>query len=219
MKGHNNPPAETAFALEVDDLFTLLSDTLAGGTVTSDAQEEAIDGLLDDFRRVAKDAEAARKEAAKPFDDGKKAVQAAFKPVLDKADKGVAACKDALTPYRQAKQRAVEEAARKAREEAEAKQRAAQEALRQSEDLESRFAAEEQLKAADKLTKSANHIERGPTGLRTYQIADVTDRRALLEHVMRNDPEALTDWLAEYARKSLPACLPGVTIRIEQRAA
>ena len=49
--------------------------------------------------------------------------------------------------------------------------------------------------------------------------SDATDRRALLEHVMRNDPDALTGWLAEYAQRALPAQLPGVTIRIERRAA
>lgn len=219
MIGHNNPPPLETMGLHIEDLFSLVSGSLAGGEVTTDDQEAALDAILDDVRKAKKDADAMRATEKKPHDDAAKAVQAAWKPLLDRCDKAADAIKAALTPYRTAKQRAKDEAARIAREEAEAKQRAAQVALRQSDDLESRFAAEEQLKQASKLTAQANKIDRSATGLRTYQIADVTDRRALLQHVMRNDPDALTDWLAEYARKALPAQLPGVTIRTEKKAA
>lgn len=219
MIGHNKPPPLETMGLHIEDLFSLVSGSLAGGEVTTDDQEAALDAILDDVRKAKKDADAMRAAEKKPHDDAAKAVQAAWKPLLDRCDKAADAIKAALTPYRTAKQRAKDEAARIAREEAEAKQRAAQAALRQSDDLESRFAAEEQFKQASKLAAQANKIDRSATGLRTYQIADVTDRRALLEHVMRNDPDALTDWLAEYARKALPAQLPGVTIRIEKKAA
>lgn len=218
-QGHNNPPADAAFALHVDELFTLLSDTLAGGKVDSDEKDAAIDGLMDDFRKAGADADKARKAEAKPFDDGKKAVQAKWKPILDKADRGVTACKSALLNYRVEKQKAAEEAARKARQEAEDRERAAQEALRQSDDLEARYDAERQLEAAKKLTAVANKIDRAPTGLRSYQIAEVTDYPTLLKHVRANDPDALRAFLDEYARKALPSQLPGVTIRTEKRAA
>lgn len=216
--GGNQPPPVEAFALHIEELFSLVSGSVAA-PVQTDEQEAALDALLDDVRKAKKDADAERAAEKKPHDDAAKAVQAAWKPLLDRCDKAAEAIKAALTPYRTAKQRAKDEAARIAREEAEAKQRAAQEALRQSDDLEARFAAEEQLKQAEKLAAQANRIDRSATGLRTYQVADVTDRRALLEHVMRNDPDALTAWLAEYARKALPAQLPGVTIRIEKKAA
>jgi hypothetical protein len=216
--GGNQPPPVEAFALHIEELFSLVSGSVAA-PVQTDEQEAALDALLDDVRKAKKDADAERAAEKKPHDDAAKAVQAAWKPLLDRCDKAAEAIKAALTPYRTAKQRAKDEAARIAREEAEAKQRAAQAALRQSDDLEARFAAEEQLKQAEKLAAQANRIDRSATGLRTYQVADVTDRRALLEHVMRNDPDALTAWLAEYARKALPAQLPGVTIRIEKKAA
>lgn len=216
--GGNQPPPVEAFALHIEELFSLVSGSVAA-PIQTDEQEAALDALLDEVRKARKDADAERAAEKKPHDDAAKAVQAAWKPLLDRCDKAAEAIKAALTPYRTAKQRAKDEAARIAREEAEAKQRAAQEALRQSDDLEARFAAEEQLKQAQKLAAQANRIDRTATGLRTYQVADVTDRRALLEHVMRNDPDALTAWLAEYARKALPAQLPGVTIRIEKKAA
>ena len=123
--GHNNPPSDAAFALHIDDLFALLSDTLAGGEVSTDKQEASIDGLMDEFRKASKDADKARAEEKKPHDEAAKAVQVKWKPIIEKADRGTSACKEALTPYRTAKQRAKDEAARKAREEAEAKAEAA----------------------------------------------------------------------------------------------
>ena len=85
--GGNNPPPDAAFALHIDGLFSLLSDSLAGGTVASDEQEAAIDAILDDFRAASKDADKARTAEKKPHDDAGKAVQAAWKPLLDRCDK------------------------------------------------------------------------------------------------------------------------------------
>lgn len=186
--------------------------------VTTDEQEAALDELLDEFRKARKEADGERAAEKKPHDDAAKAVQVKWKPLLDRCDLATAEIKARLTPYRTAKLEAKNAAAQKAREEAEAKLKAAQEAIK-SDDLEARYQGEIELKSASKLATTANKIEREATGLRSYQIAEVTDRRALLEHVMRTDPDALTDWLADYARKALPAQLPGVTIRIERKAA
>lgn len=206
----NNPPADAAFSLEIDQLFSMLSDTLAGGEVSNDEQEAAIDELMDDFRKASADADKARKEAAKPFDEGKKAVQALWKPIIDKADRGVAACKEALTPYRTAKQRAKEEAARKAREEAEARERKAQEALRQSDDLEARYQAEQEIEAAKKLTAVANKIDRSATGLRTYWEAEIADRGAALRHYLKQQPEAFLELLQALADRDARGARPRV---------
>lgn len=222
MSDRRNSPPHIAYGLEVDDLFALLSDTLAGGEVATDEQEAAIDCLMDDFRRVSKDIEAARKEAARPFDEGKAQVQADYKPPKDKADRGVAACKDALTPYREAKRRSAEEAARKLREEAEERQREAQAALKASDDLEARFAAEEQLKAADKLAKSANRVDRAPTGLRTHWDAEITDRRAALNHWIKVCPEefeALVQMLSDREARGARRPIPGVKYHERKKAA
>lgn len=215
MKGHNNPPPFEAWSMHIESLF----DVANGITdVTTDEQEAALDELLDEFRKARKEADGERAAEKKPHDDAAKAVQVKWKPLLDRCDLATAEIKARLTPYRTAKLEAKNAAAQKAREEAEARQKAAQEALR-SDDLEARYQGEIELKAASKLATTANKIERQATGLRSYQIAEVTDRRALLEHVMRTDPDALTEWLADYARKALPAQLPGVTIRIERKAA
>lgn len=220
--GHNNPPADVVFGMHIDDLFCTLSDTLAGGEVTTDEQEAAIDAILDDFRKAAKDADKARADEKKPYLDAGKAVDATWKPITDKATRGANACKDALTLYRVAKQRAAEEAARIAREEAAAKAKAAQDALRGADDLETTFLAEQQLAAAAKLQAQANRIDRAPTGLRTYYTAEVTDHKAALMHYIARDPEpfkALIQSLADQDARGTRSPVPGVIFHENKKAA
>lgn len=219
---HNGPPADATFGLHIDDLFAMLSASLAGGTVDSDEKEAAIDALMDDFRKAAKDADEARKAEKKPHDDAGKAVQAKWKPVIDKADRGVTECKAALTPYRVEKQRIADEAARKAREEADAKERAAQEALRQSDDLEAKFQAEQDLEQAKKLTAVANKIDRSATGLRTSWEAELTDKSAALRHYLKTQPgefEALIQTLADRDARGARPPVPGVLYHERKKAA
>lgn len=220
--GHNAPPADATFGLHIDDLFSMLSNTLAGGTVDSDDKEAAIDALMDEFRKASKDADKARAAEKKPHDDAGKAVQAKWKPVIDKADRGVTECKSALTPYRIEKQRIADEAARKAREEAEAKQAAAQAALQQSDDLESRFQAEQELEQAKKLTAVANKIDRSATGLRTSWEAELTDKTAALRHYLKTQPgefEALIQTLADRDARGARPPVPGVLYHERKKAA
>ena len=220
--GHNAPPAFDGFALHIEELFSLVSATTSGATVETDEQDAALDSLLDDLRKAKKDADAERAAEKKPHDDASKAVQAKWKPLLDRCDAGAAEIKRLLTPYRDAKQRAKDEAARKAREEAEEHQRSAQEALRQSDDLEARFAAENSLKLAKKLTATANRIDRSATGLRTAYRGELTDAKAALRHFMEREPEALKAWLVEQAQRNVNAgarAIPGFTIHEDRKAA
>jgi hypothetical protein len=219
--GHNNPPPVDAFALHIEDLFALVSGSTAS-PVATDEQEAQLDALLDDVRKARKDADAQRAVEKKPHDDAAKAVQAAWKPLLDKCDAAADAIKALLTPYRTAKQRAKDEAARLAREEAEARQRAAQEALKASDDLEERFAAEQQLKAASKLAAVANRIDREATGLRTHWEAEITDRKAALLHLIALHPErfeALIQQIADEEARGVRAPIPGVVFHERKRAA
>jgi hypothetical protein len=200
--GHNQPPPVDAMGLHVEDLFQLVSDTLAGvDAVKNDEQDAALDGLLDDFRKARKDADEYRAAEKHPYDEEAKAVQAKWKPLLDRCDMATSEIKAKLTPYRAAKIAARDEAARIAREKAEAKQKAAQDALRQSDDLEARFAAEEQLKQAAKLTAAANRADRSATGLRTSWVAQITDRRAAINHYLREQPEMFERLIQDLADK------------------
>lgn len=220
--GGNNPPPDAVFSMHVDDLFSLLSDTLSGGEVDTDEKEAAIDGLMDEFRKASKDADKARADEKKPHIDAGKAVDSKWKPITEKADRGVTACKEALTPYRVAKRRAKDEAARKAREEADAREKAAQDALRQSDDLEAKFQAEQELETAKKLAAVANKIDREATGLRTHWEAEITDRAAALRFYLKQQPEAfmeLIQTLADRDARGARGAVPGVIYHERKRAA
>jgi DNA repair exonuclease SbcCD ATPase subunit len=215
--GGNQPPPHEAMGLQIEELFALVSGSTAA-PVASDEQEAGLDALLDDIRKARKQADSERAAEKRPHDDAAKAVQAKWKPLLDRCDDAADAIKQALTPYRQARQAAKEAEARKALEAAKQAEQEALAAFKQSDDLEERFAAEERLKQAERLKQQAAKIDRAPTGLRTYQIAIVDDYRELLQHIMKADPAPLKAWLDEYAKKALPAALPGVRIETERRA-
>lgn len=220
--GHNNPPAYEAVSLHIEDLFSLVSGCTATGEIKTDDQEAALDGLMDDLREARKLADAERAAEKKPHDDAAKAVQARWKPLIDRCDAGLNEIKNILTPYRSAKLEAKNEAVRKAREEAEAKQREAQAALRQSDDLETRFAAEEQLKQAQKLVAVSNKADRSATGLRTYWEAEITDRREALNHYIKRSPERfaeLIQQLADEDARGARGTVPGVVFHERKRAA
>lgn len=221
MIGHNNPPPLQAHALNIEDLFSLVSGSIAV-PITTDEQEAGLDALLDDVRKARKAADEQRDVEKRPHDTAAKAVQAAWRPLLERCDMAVQAIKDALTPYRTARQKAKDEAARLAREQAAAKLAEAQAALRSSDDLEERFAAEEQLKQASKLTAVANKIDRAATGLRTHWEAEVTDKRAALNHYLKSNPEAFAQTiqsLADADARGARAPVPGVVFHERKRAA
>lgn len=222
MSLSNNPPPFEAFSLHVEELFATVSDTTAGAAVETDEQEATLDGLLDDLRKVRKDADAERTAEKKPHDDAAAAVQAKWKPLLKRCDMAVDEIKRLLTPYRTAKQKAKDDAAQKAREAAQKAQEEAQAAFQQSDDLEGRFAAEEALKQAKKLTAVANKIDRAPTGLRTRWVAELDNPTAALKHFMATQPEALKAWLLAQAQRDVNAgarVIPGFAIKEERKAA
>jgi type II secretory pathway pseudopilin PulG len=222
--GHNMPPPVEAMALHIEDLFSLVSGSLAAGPVANDEQEAALDAMLDDIRKARKDVDEQRAIEKRPHDDAAKAVQAAWKPLLDRCDKAADAIKAALTPYRTARQRAKDAAAAQAREEAAAAQKAAQDALRGSDDLDERFAAEEQLKLAEKLNAQANRIDRAATGLRTYWEAEITDLGFALDHYARACPDDVKAFVQGMADKdarneATRRAIPGVAFHERKKAA
>lgn len=221
--GGNSPPPLEAFALHIEDLFALVSGSLAAGPVADDAQEAALDDMLDDIRKARKDVDAACEAEYRPYKAAGDAVKVAWKPLQARCDAALAAIKDALTPYRAARQAAKDAAAAKAREAAEAAQWAAQNALRKSDDLEERFEAEAELERAAKLTAQANRIDRSATGLRTYWEAEITDRKAALNHYIRQQPDAFAALIQELADKdarneATRRELPGVVFHERKRA-
>lgn len=228
-QGHNNPPAFDAFSMALDEAYDTAKDFLDGAPIETQGQADAVGKIVSEVKRIKKDADEARKAEKEPHLEAGRAVDAKWKPLAERADTIIKAAQQPLTAYlsklaeeqRAAENKAREEAAKKAQEAIEAT-RAAQgsvEAIEHAKELERE--ADKAAREAAKAGKVKAHVagmDRA-IGLRTYQVAEVTDRRALLEYVMKNDADALTAWLEEYARKALPLQLPGVTIRTERRVA
>lgn len=227
--GHNNPPRHEAFAMALDEVRLEAGNFLDGAPIENQGQADKIGVIVSTAKRIKKDADAARKEDKEPHLEAGRKVDADYKPVLDTADDIIKAAQKPLTDYlnklaaeqREAEAKAREEAARKAQEAIEAS-RAAEgsvEAVERARELEKE--ADKAAKEAAKAGKAKAHVagmDRA-IGLRTYQIAEVTDYAALLKFIKQTNPDALKEWLDEYARKALPSQLPGVTVRSERRVA
>lgn len=232
--GHNQPPATLpfdAFSAHIEDLYAEAKNFLDGEGVNSEGVATAVTTLMDQLRKAAKDADAARAAEKKPHDDAAKAVQAAWKPLLDKAELAVTVCKRALTPWLQAKEAERQAAAAAARAESERKAeeaRLAREAAAET-DLDARERAEALAKEAAKAEKAANKAERGraqtaggakAVSLRTYYSPSVTDFKAALLHYLKVNPQAFMPLVVELANADIQAGkrqIPGVEVITEQR--
>jgi hypothetical protein len=221
----------TLFAEEIADLFDEAKNWLDGEPIANEDQAKAVSSLLNRLRRVANDADDARKDEKRPHDEAAKAVQGKWKPILDKADLAATAAKQALAPWLQqveAKQREEAEAARR-----EADRLAAVAAelhassagnLQAAEDAErllkaaagaERFAAK-----AEKAKPLATGGERG-VGLIDKFTPELTDSVEALKHYKAHQPAALKEWLLDQAKADVRAGarnIPGFTINHERVA-
>jgi hypothetical protein len=228
-----NAPADpaTLFREEIDDLLLEARNYLDGEPIANEQQAEAVSSLLNRLRRVAKDADEARKTEKKPHDDAAKAVQAKWTPIIDKAALASSTAKQALAPWLQQveeKQRAEAEAARV---EAERLARIAAEAhatasgnLQESEDAERLMkAAAAAAKDAAKADKAKAHAKGGEraVGLIDRYWPELNDPVAALKHYRATRPAELKEWLVEQAEKDVRAgkhSIPGFDIRHERVA-
>lgn len=233
--GHNNPPEADPFeAIRVhcEDLYMEAKHWLDGGAITTDAEAQAVDRLLDMARDATKTADEARVEENKPFDDGKAAVQAKYAPLIanTKTAKGTMvrlqeACKAALDPWRKAKAAEAAAVAEAARKEAEEKAAAAAAAVRAAagSDLQATEAAEALVAEALDAQKDAARASKGATtglGLSTYYVATLSDQKAAIIHYMRDQPGefiALVQHLADTDVRSGKRTIPGFTVSEEKR--
>ena len=211
--GHNAPPPIEAHSLNIEELFSTVSDTLAGGPVTNDAQDAALSAIMDDMKQ-AKGAASDQCEAEyRPHKTAADGVKSAWKPVLARADAGIDALHRALSPYRIAKEAAREAEAKRLRDIAAAESAKAQEALAKADDLESEFHAQGQLATVAKMQAKANRIERTATGLRTSWDCEVHDYTAFAKWAWENRRDDCHEFFSSLAFKvvrELKRDLPGM---------
>lgn len=206
--GHNSSPFTDAFAA-VDLVYTEARHWLDGAIALDQAEADAIGTLLDMARKARSTADAARREEAKPYDDGKKAVQARYTPLLDRCDNITKAAKEALAPFLRAQEKAKREAEAKAAAEAEAAKKAAQDAFQAARGIEDRERAETLAEAAKRAEIKARVAAKDgakakggarAVSLRTTTEPEVFDLHALMGWIWTHDRSALDGFAREYAK-------------------
>jgi hypothetical protein len=219
--GHNSPPTPfDDIETRINDLYTEAKMWLDGEEVTEQTQADALNTLASQIREAAKEAEEMRKAEAKPFDDGKKAVQERYNPLIQKGkgktELALTAVKSSLKPYLLELDRIQQEAAQKAREEAERAERDAQAAMqhRDPSNLEQNEEANrlaEQAKAAQQAANKANNAKahaKGAgraTGLRTRTKVSIANERDAAAWAWKHEREQLMAFILTLAEKSVRA--------------
>ena len=234
--GHNNPPASPfeAVKVHIEDLYLEARNWLDGAGIKSDEEAAAIESLLDMIRQAEKTADEARKEEARPCDEGKAEVQARYAPLIgsNKSVKGmtvraIEACKAAIAPWRQEQERIRLEAAKKAREEADRKAAEAAASAtfaRAADDLAARERAERAMTEAEQAARAANRADKAATtntGLRSYFRPELTDGVAAARHYWAFNREACEAFFLSLARTDVQngkRTLPGFNVIEERRA-
>jgi hypothetical protein len=222
-----NAPADpaTLFKEEIDDLLLEARNYLDGEPIANEEQAEAVSSLLNRLRRVAKDADEARKVEKKPHDDAAKAVQTKWTPIISKAELATSTAKQALAPWLRQLEEQQRREAEVARQEADRIAQIAAEAhAKASGNLEAAEDAERLLKAAQGLQKEAARAEKQKAhakggeravGLRSVWTPTITDSCAALKHYRERNPEGLKAWLVEQAEKDVRAgarSIPGFQV-------
>jgi hypothetical protein len=203
---HNNPPDPIDEALApFGDFISEAENWLDGTSVENEGQMKAVDDLTKQLKAAKKAVEAAEESEAKPFYDQWKAAKARFKPTLDDLDRMVKGLVAAVDVFKR-KLAAEKEAARKeAERQAWEATRAAQEAARQAD--ATNIAAQREAAAAIAAAEEAQRLAAAAAkdtvkGMRTVTRYEITDHRVLLNWIAKNDRDAVTAFIEDWARRN-----------------
>jgi len=205
--GHNNPPDPIDTALSpFGDYITEAEGWLDGSPVENEAQMKAVDAILAQIKAAEKAVSAAKESEAKPLHDAWKNALARYKPTLDDLDrikKGLVATVNAFK-QRLAAEKAERE--RKAREEAEAAAEALRKARAEADasNIEAQRAVAQAEHEAEQARIRAAVEKKNATvkGMVTRTFYAIDDHRALLNWIARNDRDAITAFIDEWARRN-----------------
>jgi hypothetical protein len=216
--GHNNPPDPIDEALApFGDVISEAESWLDGQKVENEGQMKAADVLLKGVKAARKAVDDARDTATKPLHEAWKGEVARWKPTqddLDRLAKGLVALLDDFKHKLAAeKEAARKEAERLAWEETRKAQEAAR--LADASNIEATRAAAAAMEAAEEAQRKAAEAAKDTVkGLRTVTKYEVTDHKALLNWIARNDRDAITDFINEWARKEHKACANADGLRV-----
>ena len=204
--GHNNPPDPIDQALApYADAIAEVEGWLDGEPIDSDGQLDATTGLLKTIKQALKDVNAARDSAVKPLRDAWHFELARWKPTqndLSRLAKGIVAIQD---PYKRKKAAEIEAAKRKAWQEADEARRAAEKAAQEASagDIEAQREAEAARQAAmDAEVQASKQSKAKVGGMRTAHKYEITDHRAALHWIAKNDKDSMTAFIETYVSKN-----------------
>ena len=231
--GNNEPPEDNAAKPEAHLTWLTHAESLVeeaeGCTaVTDDDQAEYVGDLAGNAKKAAKDAEAARVVQKKPHLDAGKAVDDNYKKVTAKLDNVKSVAQSLLTPWLDGCRHAEEITAAIARDAAKAADEEARRLAAVADqtdivEVEKAAASQATAKVAAQEAKNAKVKPATVKGVqfRTYYTPEMVDRHALLSHIAKTDPEAMTAFGVDWMRRAVNAGareIPGVEITEEQRA-
>lgn len=222
--GHNLPPDIIDETLApFGDVISEAESWLDGQKVETEGQMKAADALLKGIKAARKAVDEARDLSTKPLHDAWKGEVARWKPTqddLDRLAKGLIALLDDFKRKLAAeKEAARKEAERLAWEETRKAQEAAR--LADASNIEATRAAAAQMEAAEEAQRRAAEAAKDTVkGLRTVTRYEITDHKALLNWIARNDRDAITAFIEDYARKEhkVIANADGIRVWTEKQA-
>jgi hypothetical protein len=229
--GHNLPPLAEQLAEETApfrERATALIQSVNDSRIDSAETEMAVTTLGTMLRDLREKVEEARKARAKPVDEQKDAIQAAFKrAIIDPVDQAMNQCRRMLDAYRAAEQKRAAEEAAKAQREAEEAARQAEQA-RAAGDIGAAIKAEmAEVQARDRAGAATDAAIRPDTMVRvqsgaavaaTQRVPVVVDIGACLRWlIVHQGPalvEAITPMIARLVRAKVS--IPGVEVETRQ---
>ena len=216
--GDNRSPLDT-----IQDLYDEAKNWLDGNVdITTKKQADALTLLKRELRAAGNAADAARKEEARPFDEGKAAVQAKFNPFIQpkkgKVDRAIAMIQEVLGPWLLEQTRLKRENDKRLAAEAIKAKAEADAAIQASSgDLEAREEAEHRLadaKEAEKIAARAakQNVAKGAQSRWDVELVNATEAA---RHFWTVCPELFEDLLISIAKGDVAngaRKIPGFTI-------
>ena len=205
--GGNAPPDPIDAICAAYEGTRMEAENWLDGTTAVDDEPtmKAVDRIRSEVRQWRLELERGQKDATAPLYDAYKAEGARWKPTIDDAkrmESGLVSLVDGfkkkLAAQKEAERKAAWEAARAAEREAEEAARKAA-----ADDLDAQREAAAAAEAAMAAKVAAAEAQRDTVkGMRTVTRYEITDHRALLNHIARNDRDAITAFIEEWARRN-----------------
>lgn len=222
--GHNGAPDPIdTITAPFEDARTEAESWLDGKRVENEGQMKAVDELRGSMRQWRLGLERGQKDATAPLHDAWKREGERWKPTITDAkmiEDGLVVLVDGfkrkLAAEKEAARKAAWEAAETARKEAEAKIAAADTA-----NIDAQREARAAMEAADLARAQAAAAQKDTVkGMRSVTKYEITDHRALLNWIAKNDRDAITAFIEDYARKEHKAIAnaDGLKVWIEKEA-